>query len=195
MSTRGPQAVTSGSNWVTTEHPTPRGVRRTYRNAGRFEAMSCWAGFMLKLAQFAPGGIHFRDPRGWSSTVARCIGHERRKESEEGCGARLLFSRSVVSDSLRPHELQQARLPCLSLSLCRFVLYNRQGVERCSRRETRFPRKRKGAHSSQETMDREMQGIQGSDIDTWQHLNRKHSYFWFPNIQSELEAGLFFTFC
>ena len=67
---------------------------------------------MLKLAQFAPGGIHFRDPRGWSSTVAQCIGHERKKESEEGCGTRLLFSRSVVSDSLRPHELQQARLPC-----------------------------------------------------------------------------------
>ena len=81
-----------------------------------------------------------------------------------------------------------------SLSLCRFVLYNRQGLERCSRRETWFPRKRKGAPSSQETMDREMQGIQGSDIDIWQHLNRKHSYFWLPNIQSELEAGLFFTF-
>ena len=28
----------------------------------------------------------------------------------------LLFSRSVVSDSLRPHGLQHARLPCLSLS-------------------------------------------------------------------------------
>lgn len=81
-----------------------------------------------------------------------------------------------------------------SLSLCRFVLYNRQGLERCSRRETWFPRKRKGAPSSQETMDREMQGIQGSDIDIWQHLNRKHSYFWLPNIQSELEAGLFFIF-
>ena len=28
----------------------------------------------------------------------------------------LLFSRSVMSDSLRPHELQHARLPCPSLS-------------------------------------------------------------------------------
>ena len=28
----------------------------------------------------------------------------------------LLFSRSVVSNSLRPHELQNARLPCPSLS-------------------------------------------------------------------------------
>ena len=29
----------------------------------------------------------------------------------------LLFSRSVVSDSLQPHKLQHARLPCLSVSL------------------------------------------------------------------------------
>lgn len=35
-----------------------------------------------------------------------------------------------------------------SLSLCCFVLHRRQGVERCSSRETRFPKKRKGAHGS-----------------------------------------------
>ena len=29
------------------------------------------------------------------------------------------FSRSVVSDSLRPHGLQHARLPCVTLSLRR----------------------------------------------------------------------------
>ena len=32
------------------------------------------------------------------------------------CSYCLLFSRSVVSNSLRPHELQHARLPCPSLS-------------------------------------------------------------------------------
>ena len=31
-------------------------------------------------------------------------------------GLRVLFSCSVVSDSLRPHGLQHARLPCLSPS-------------------------------------------------------------------------------
>ena len=30
------------------------------------------------------------------------------------CGDSVQFSRSVVSDSLRPHELQHARPPCLT---------------------------------------------------------------------------------
>ena len=34
----------------------------------------------------------------------------------DGWMDRLFFSRSVMSDSLRPHELQQNRLPCPSLS-------------------------------------------------------------------------------
>ena len=41
-------------------------------------------------------------------------------------GLVLLFSHSVMSDSLRPHGLQHARLPCPSLSsgVCNLVLYS-----------------------------------------------------------------------
>ena len=40
----------------------------------------------------------------------------------------VVFNHSVVSDSLQPHELQHARLPCPSLSLSLFKLMSIESV-------------------------------------------------------------------
>ena len=54
-----------------------------------------------------------------STPRATLWGHEERERDRETCRERKRengpqFSHSVVSDSLRPHELQHARLPCPS---------------------------------------------------------------------------------
>ena len=41
---------------------------------------------------------------------------ETKRKPEKGSWEKLLFIQSVVSNSLRPHRLQHARLPCLSLA-------------------------------------------------------------------------------
>ena len=46
-------------------------------------------------------------------TLDSTISHEDSTDSERLDKAQVQFSRSVVSDSLRPHGLPHARLPCL----------------------------------------------------------------------------------
>ena len=64
-------------------------------------------GFWSHTSVFLPGGSHGqRSLQGYGP-----LGHTELDTTE---AALLLFSHSVVSDSLRPHRLQLARLPCPS---------------------------------------------------------------------------------
>ena len=50
-------------------------------------------------------------PQDWKRSVFNPI---TKKSNTKECSSSVQFSRSVVSDSLRPHELQNARPPCPS---------------------------------------------------------------------------------
>ena len=65
------------------------------------------------------GGWGEQGPRsfsGWAKLIPSLTSPQIGSSSHEACNSLLLFSCSFVFDSLWPHELQQARLPCLSLS-------------------------------------------------------------------------------
>ena len=115
MSTRGPQEVTSGSNWVTAEHPTPRRVGRTYWNAGSTDAVNCWAVSCLNSLGLPPAGftfeIHEAAPQPYPGASGTREEKNLRRVVELGCCS---VARSCPI--LRLHELQHARLPCSSLS-------------------------------------------------------------------------------
>ena len=51
------------------------------------------------------------------AVIKTIISQKRNAKRQNGCLSSVQFSHSVISDSLRPHEPQHARLPCPSPAL------------------------------------------------------------------------------
>ena len=89
------------------------------------ESLMHWQADSLTLSKLGTPNnlckrVFFRDTDGnlkwWVREIQQLADNKQCKNKREAGFSSVQFSRSVVSDSLQPHETQHARLPCPSLT-------------------------------------------------------------------------------